>query len=702
LIVFVCEMISVCRFCFIFGFFGILMEGLKISISPEIVVKTPISTRTIEAGLLHLLEEAHYPQLARIIQFSSLNTKWTYAKALLDDKTEYYHQFILHVLHLFMEGFIVLEDVKSLLPSKVISSMITKLSSDKIAALPENPLTKISFPLSKLSETELITVLDRSKTELDPLIVWSRWPSQVSPEFLSLWEQDDLWKILLLRSFCEAPIAIKHKFIHSLRLGLKEIHLQEHSLLACLQMLLLNVSLFAFYLQIHQDLKENSSLKGQIEELEEASADLFEIIKKSPLKKQLKLRDWDLFVALDLNSARLVGSVHGSRLPTEDPFYYEPRIKSFHKIIQKLDQVPVLFSDWFGNLISIYVSVFSKMPWEVLSDFWTLLLKHNPSVEIISGLLSLFRGLIKEDFRLKLAQQLSPDLLYLYYRNSSSKSIPKVSMLIPFTVRKSDYLKYYRAGSHDDFGYEIDKFWNESTPPIIKLLKLFDLVQSKEMDLFETIDTTFVIDRRQQISFKRFLESVLSTFLEVKEWYILMNSGDGSEKLSIIPSLLFPPKFAPVLVKFIVRCMHLSCEAPFTIFESYLILAFRAWENIYDHVNDLKNLAKTQLDYLNISNRLPKLSMTYKIYFDRIKAIHAANIDQFQFLRMYFGLHKVIKVLWTSSNNPIHLTEEQLEELQEEILENMASTLHLFGNELFIYLGGRLFGEIELKQLLFT
>ena len=682
-------------------FINRVIYGLRIKLSEEVILRRPIRTSAIEAGLRNLLEEGEHFGLSQFLKLKRIDISKIYENAIEEEQVPY----LVHVFNFYNEGFMTKDDAKMILPAKLVSkySLMPELSDNEIVKLPENPLSSEFFVASNLNENSLITALQRGLTEKDPFMIWTTWPMETPLHYRTIWTQPEIWRILLIETFCDSEIEIKKNFLEILKTAINK--LQFPSQMATNELLMLNISLFSFHLEILR-MREHFrySRKEQVvkfvvalEELEKESLQIFSIIKTN-----LERRNLDFFKGLDSNSAEILHKSDENLL--KNSFYYENRIELFVSILKRLkEQVPNVFADWFCNLFCSFVDIVPIMSLELLLDGWKQFLYFNPSIEAICSLLSWFEGRIKEEYRFKLAQEIPGILLLPYYQKCLTKHIPDPVNLIPYEIRESEYLKKSRGGTSETFTYGLEEFWKPKQRPIIKLLKVFELINKNSLDLYETIDTFFILEPESDpIGLSKFLELILDLFLSIEEWYFLLKETE--EIKEIIPSPLFPPKFIPIFVQIIVRCRHLSCKSPFKISEKYLKMAFNTdFKGFYKP--RISKFVRSQLKYLTNScgNRLPKLTKYYQAYFIENFRIQEPENDE-NFFRDYYNLHQSIKTLWIHAESPQNwdLTPAQLEEVERSLNEVISMNMELFSFELHKQIGPVTFSGTEMSKFLFN
>lgn len=658
---------------------------LNLKINEEIILKTPIESEVIGAGLRNLLEEGDYLGLTQLLRLNRIDVPKIYLNAIGNDQIP----FLFLAFNFYNEGFMTQEDAKSIIPAKIVSdhSTMSSLLEIEVKKLPENPLANEYLFAYSLNENALIAALKRGLKEKDPLMTWTTWPLETPIGYSQVWSQTELWRILLIETFCNAQFDIKNELLKILRSALSQpISVDE--------LLMLNISLFSFHLEILR-LKEYFSKNSEechgkyltaLKSLENKSLSIFLAI-----KSQSTL---DLFDGFDVNSVE--------NLLKSSTDLFQNRIELFTSVIKRLEEAPNVFADWFCNLFFSFDDVLPIMSAKLLLDSWKLFLSFHPTVEAICNLLNWFGGRINEDYRFTLAQEIPDNLLPLYYRKCRIKNnVPMPLELIPYELRESEYLKKARGGSSVTFTYELESFWMPQQKPIIKILKLFDYINSVEVDLYESIDTYFNLGTTgKHIGLSKFLEMILNLFLDINEWYIILKKASDSV-LEIIPSPLFPPKFVTILVQIIVRCRHLSCKYPFKISEKYFKMAIYGFSAAAN-----QKFVQSQMKYLTNSNqnRLPRLTKYYKIYFSELKRIQGQSDYDENLFRDYYNLHGKLKTLWTAAESSYNwdMIPTQLEEVEIILMETVSTSIEHFGLELNRIVGPVTFSETEIYNFLFN
>lgn len=669
-------------------FLNHLVSCLKLKINEEIILRTPIKTESIEAGLRELLVEGEYFGLTQLFGLKRIDVPKIYLEAIGNDEIP----FLFSAFKMYSGGLMSQEDAKAIIPSKIISdhSSLADLNENEVNELPENLLASELIITYNLNEKALLAALKRGLKEKDLLMIWTAWPLETPIYYSLIWNQADIWRILLIKSFCDAQFDIKIKLIYILKLAVLDPSISVDELL------MLNISLFSFHLEILR-LKQESSKElydwdfKVVENLEKGSLSVFKSIKSHGNRMDLCLFD-----GIEVNSAEIF---HKSSKDLEgNPFYYESRIELFVSILKRIEKVPNLFADWFCNFFFSFSDILPIMSLKLLSDSWYLFLSKSPTIEAICNLLDWFTGRIYEHYRFKLAEGIPTDLIPLLYKMCRI-NIPKPLELIPYDLRESEYLKRLRGGSTVLFTYDLGSFWTpQQKQPIVKLLKVFELMYLGEMDLYESVDTFFIIGTTSRhIGLSRFLEIILNLFLDIKEWYFLIQKTD----MEIVPSPFLPPKLIPILVQIIVRCRHLSCKCPFKISEKYLRMA------MYDYSPfSIHKFVQNQIKYLINSNEniLPRLTKYYRIYFEELKRIEGQSVYDYSMLRDYYNLHGRLKSLWLAAESSYNwdMLPDQLGEVEERLKESILSSIQYFGSELIRRLGPFTFGETEVYYFLFN
>lgn len=703
------------------------VNGLVIKIDAETIMKRPLLTPALAAGFGHLLLEGDYSTVAKLLRFKSFNLKVAYYITIKTSK----YPFLLTIYDTFNNGFITNEDARVLLPSDLIASQsdMENLLAHELLKLPNHPFAGDQDYLPyHLNENTLIAALRRGIQERDPEMNWTAWLPVTPLRFDLVWYQPDLWRVFLLESFCDCHLAVKRKMLFALKHSIERIQFPSKASIDNLMMI--NVTLVAFYVELcrlHKAFNESNQVSGQYSEsllsLEEEFASVFKLIKDH---RGTKGRE-DLFKGLDASSTLIVYN-SGESL-RNNPFYYEERIELFARILERLKGIPDLFADWFINFISIFDDVISKMSFKLLSCTWELYLSFKPSIRSISTFLQWFQNRIPEEYRFKFAKMIPIDLLVLIYKKCPKKHIPMPKALIPYDIRESEYLKTNRIGTNEAYVYSLTSFWTPEQANLVKLLKVFQLMKIGTIDLFESIDTLFILERgAKETGIRKFIEIVLEMFLSVKEWSIELSSVqklsdniDGKEIPHvpiIIPSPLFPPSFAPFLSQLIVRCRHLNCTCPFRIAENYLMLSQNYIASL-DAPLRLTQFVQSLLNYLRRSDgsRLPKLTFMYQMYFsmittteleiDNISIISDDNEEELGklFFKHHLSLYKAINYLKQSAQSEINrvLTPGQWSEIEEKLSVILSKTLESFGSEMFSLLNGPfVFNQDEIHSFLYN
>lgn len=674
--------------------FLIHVSCLKLRINEEMILRTPIKSESIGAGLIYLLEEGDYTGLTELLRLKRINVPKIYLNSLGTDQFQY----LILALTTYIQGFMTQEDAKQIIPAKLVSynSSLQELKETDIEELPENPLANEFIYACNLNENSLFTALKRGIREKDPSMIWTSWPIETPMHYRQVWSQAELWKVLLIESFCDGQFDVKTEFISILKSAASDPEILADELL------MLNISLFSFHLEIlrikelfrssQDDYHARDLLDFRaLENLENESLNLFKVIKA-------KAAHGLIFDGFEAQSAEIM--VKSPLDLAKNPFYYESRIEVFVSVVQRLKHLPNLFGDWFCNLYFCFNDVIPMMSLNLLSDSWNLFLSFSPTVEAICSLLTWFDGRINEDYRFRLAQEIPASLIPLFYRKCVVKNIPNPLELIPYELRESEYLKRSREGSVITFTYGLDSFWIPQQTSIVKLLKVFEHIYLGEIDLYESVDTFFTLGTTSQlIGLSRFLEILLNTFLDIKEWYMIPKKSDPTE---IIPSPLLPPKLITILVQIIVRCRHLSCKLPFKISEKYLKMTLIGCSPL-----SKQKLVESQMKYLINSNdnRLPRLTKYYKMYFYELNRIQKQSVYDARFLRDYYNLHsEELKTLWTAADSSHNwdMTHGQLAEVETSLKESVSMGIHYFGSELNRKLGPVTFSSSEVYNFLFN
>ena len=660
------------------------------------IVKAPLQTAEIAAGLRHLLEAGEYDNLAKLLRFPRIDMPNIYLSSL--NHLQYHH--LCCVFDLFNNGLIREEDAKLILPAKLVSdcTKMIELPPYELLKLPVNPVSSKTFQLITLNQFSLIAALYRGLKERDRTMIWTLWPRITPAQYTEVWLQSEFWRIILIKSFCDAQFITKSKILSVLRLAITKITVPSRA--AMYELLMINVSLVAFYLdhlrakakQIYRESDHNNDI---LKDLDAEFHALFYLIESNLVTK----RSPDvLFKGLNLESTDLMYSE--PKILSSNPFFYEERIELLAQIIGILKLIPNVFADWFSNLFFAFSDIVAKLSLNILSGTWTLFLSFNPSYEGICSLISWLKGRIDEDFRVELAKLIPEPLLLPFYRECEQQFIPDPLNLIPFKIRQMEYLKRSRQGTEECYIYDLSEFWKPSQLPIVLILKVFQELESTEaisLDLFESIDTFFILERgRNPISMRKFIEMVLKLFLKVKEWYIPLKAD------RIIPSPLFPSQFAPFLAQFIVRCRHLMCKSPFKISEKYLILSINVSKNGFLTEN-FDNFVQSQMKYLMRSDgtQIPKLSSSYNLYFDNITRTkkHQFQSLYIDFFTTHYALYQTINNLWTCPF--VEMQPSQLEEIERKVHSALSNGLQSFGLKFHQLLGPSVFSEKELDTFLY-
>lgn len=679
----------------LFFYLSYSVNGLRLKINEETIFKRPISTASIQAGINFLLTEGDYSSLAQLLRIQSLDLQKMYVSWAKKRHIPYFAA----IYELFLEGSVPVEDAKILLPVPLIAdcSQMCFLVPEELFNLPANPLTNDLFMPDVLPEQTLIASLVRGLKERDPMMCWSDWPSIIPTNFEDIWTHLEIWRILLIEPFCDSQFNVKMKFLYALKTAVERIMFPSKKSIN--ELMMINISLVSFYLE-HCRAK-SKKLNGDfyfynIDELENEFILIFALINDNRITND----DLFLFKSLNLYSTTIVSNAKSDLLM--NPFYYEARIELFFHIIERLKGIHDVFADWFGNLYFIFSDVISKMSFPLLVKSWKLFLKFKPSVEAICRLLSWLHTRINEEYRFKLAKEIPEELLLLLYRKCDLAFIPNLFELVPFEIRKMEYLKNSRSGTKESYIYELYDFWKPCQIPIVLILKIFQEIESTELmsvDLFETMDTLFTLEKYSRpIEMRKFLQIILNLFLKVKEWFIPI------DETTIIPSPLFPSQFAPYLAQLIIRCRHLICVSPFKISEIYLSLAFSMNMENFTKQKVLK-FVKSQVKYLSNSNinRLPKLTYSYTVYYDQLTKIRCNQNSYQDFFNNHYSLYQIINHLRYIGNDPEvgDLSTGQLAEVEEKIYGNVSDGLSAFGSTFHNLLGGFSFSHNELYSFLY-
>lgn len=659
-----------------------------LKINEEVIIKRPLRTSTIASGLRFLLQEGQYSNLAKLLRFRKIDLQRIYISSFEPAQVPH----MICAYELFTSGMIAVEDAKLLLPTRLVSdcSEMYELCPYELLKLPSNPLSMGASISGELIEETLIAALYRGLKERDSMMIWTEWPLQISSRYSLVWKHSEFWRILLIESFSELQIEKRRKFLVTLKNRIDKIAIYSH--VSAIEMIMINVSLVAFYLdhcKMMNSFKSSphvySQLLESLDSLNDEFVSLFLLIKNNPIKHEI-------LTSLSLKSINLV--VNAPEHLHSNPFFYERRIEIFAEIIERLKEVPDIFADWFSNLFYAFSDVVPKMSLNLLTSAWKLFLSFKPS---IGGLYNLISR-IKEDYRDELVKMIPEDRLLLLYQNCDAKIIPSPLTLIPFEIREAEYLKKSRLGTVEGYLYDFRDFWQPNQQlPLILLLKIFQELQSNEsisLDLYETIDTFFILENYSKpIPLRKFIEIALNLFMKVKEWYIPLE-GESNE---IIPSPLFPPQFTPFLAQLLVRCRHLMCQSPFKISESYLILA----ANGAVPEEMLKKFVKSQVNYLlnSSGSRLPKLTNAYSLYYDIITRIHEQQAEYSDFFSNHYALFKTINYLWRSETD---LQQGPLDsDVEEKIFRSVKRSLELFGRELHKLMGRHVFADKDIYRFLY-
>ena len=701
--------------------FPACLRGLSIKINEKIVLERPIMTSSLAAGFGHLLLEGEYSSIAKLLRFNSFDFNAAYFSIIkTSDKP-----FMLNLYDIYNNGFLTNEDARTLLPSKLVlsQSVMEELSPNEILKLPVHPFAGEQYFLPyHLNENALIASLHRGIKERDPEMNWTDWSSTTPLIYDQVWHQPELWRSFLMEMFCDAQFPVKKKMLLTLKNSIERI--QFHSKASIINLLMINVTLAAFYFELCRMMKEfpdlissHNTYSESIEDLNEDFLLLFKLINDHHLA--FNEDHDDLFEGLDLNSSNIV--FNSSESLKMNPFYYEERIELFEIILERLKQIPDVFADWFINFLAAFYDVIPKMPPKLLFDTWNLFLSFKPTIKSISTLFLWFENRIIDDYLFQLAKMVPIDLLLLIYKKCPKKSIPSATFLINYNIRKAEYLKTNRFGSFEELVYDLSFFWTQQGPNLMKLLKVFHLIKTGQINLFESIDTFFILENRSKsIGIKKFIEIVMKMFLSIKEWYIETGSGDQNKLEDIpiiVPSPLFPPTFAPLIAKLIIRCRHLNCKAPFKISENYLLLSQQLIA--YQEPVKLTKFSQSQLKYLSQSDgsRLPKLTNMYQMYFDIITDFEDSSDsestnnddDEEEEINWFFNHHLVLyrainhlKFEGKTETN-WHLTPENISEIEVKLNGVVSKTLDRFGMEIYELINdSNFFNEDEIYLFLYN
>ena len=163
---------------------------MKLAINEEKILKTPITTDTIRAGLMNLLEEGDYTGLAELLRLKRLNLSKIYLKAIKEDRISY----IILAYDTYTEGFMSKEDAINIVPSRLIFDYTKKedINENEVESMPENPLSKEIILADDLNEKGLLAALRRGLREKDPLMIWTTWPLETPLSYRLIWSQAEL------------------------------------------------------------------------------------------------------------------------------------------------------------------------------------------------------------------------------------------------------------------------------------------------------------------------------------------------------------------------------------------------------------------------------------------------------------------------------------------------------------------------------
>lgn len=669
---------------------------LKITVNEELVLRRPISTLNISAILKYLLEEGDFSNLVHLLRLKTINVP----KIYIDSLTQEHNVFFYNAMIAYSDGTLPKEEAKMILPARLIKSLsdVSEFEESAVLALPENPLSDVELNAANLKESALIAAIQRGLDEKDQSIYWICWPLEIPYQYQNVWDMQDIWRVLLIQSFCDGRSRTKQNFLNVLKSAVDQISFPSSE--STTKLLMLNISLFIFYLelqrmsQVFNDTNISSSVFAtESEELIKFAHSIFDSIVLNPARK-----GQEIFAGFDVKSAQLLHNLPEMLL--NNRFHYESRIELFVQVVERLQTIPDIFADWFSNFYACFSDVVPKMSLTLLVQSWQVYLSFKPTIESICCMILWFHGRIKEEYRFKLAKEIPSELLSEFYRSCQLKFIPQPLELFPYTLRKTKYLRHSRSGTKEIYFYGMESIWTVIYKPISILVTLFEFMKLKQFDLFETVDTNFILNRDSggEVGIRQFIEMFLNLFLKIKEWYIPMSSND-SNGLVIVTSPLLPPSFIPFLVQLIVRCRHLSCKAPFKISERYLMLTFSKKDS--ESLTNVEDFVKTQLNYLMIGSHLPKLTQMYDVYFSHLKLIEeqtdSSPLD-------YFNLYELMKSLWKSAEYPkaCILTAIQIIDMENVLFKIISKTLELFNLELYNRVGRATFSNSELFKFFYN
>lgn len=356
---------------------------MKLKINEELILHRSIKTSAIESGLKDLLEEGEYNTLAQLLRLRGIEMAKIYRDCIDEEQIPY----LLNAYNFYVDGFMTEEDMKLIIPAKIVADHTTmpELSPNEILKLPNNPLSSEFFIASDLNEDALFMSLQRGLKEKDQSMIWTTWPLETPLSYQRIWtEEPELWRILLIETFCDGQVHIKENFLSILKMAINK--LQKPSKLAESELLMINISLFSFYLEILR-MKEHlrvSRIQGQftsaVKKLEEEALSLFAAIKSNPVK-----RNSQLFAGFEPTSAHILNQASQSLL--RNPFYYEARIEIFASVLKIIRDIPNVFADWFCNFYCSFTDVIPIMSLDLLLEAWRLFLSKFPTVEAVCSLL---------------------------------------------------------------------------------------------------------------------------------------------------------------------------------------------------------------------------------------------------------------------------------------------------------------------------
>ena len=586
---------------------------------------------------------------------------------------------------------------------------LSELTCADIKELPSNFLSLDQFLPSQLNPEALNCAILRGLTERDPLVIWSFRLLELPKNYNFIWKQAEIWKIYLIQKFSNGKIEAKRQILAGIKMFLNNLAITTATIN---DLIMINVSIFKFYLDLLELRKKHFETEqilnyqsfAELRELKDNLESLFDQIKFIKNRNNLNI-EMEIFDNLNLESAILVGN--RSNYLHQNPFYYNSRIEVFEKIVQNVSRgklVPFVFADWFCNLYFIFDDVISIMSFDLLMSSWKVFISNEASIEAICNALIFLEEKINEDDRLLLAKEIPMGLIPEFYKRCPIKNIPEPFSLIPYELRRAEYLKKKnRKGSVIINLYNIEFHWQPIVPHIIKIINIFEQISTNEMDLFETTDTFFNL-RNRLIGLSRFLENLLQVFLEIKEWYIPL---DKELIPTIIPSILFPPQLMPILVKLLVRCRQMSCNIPFKLCKNFMNLVIRADGNVLlNEPEDLEKLIDNHMRYVqNFNNHLPRLTRFYELYFAKIfkneNEINSNCQNLNLFSKTHFYLRKITILLWTLERDTESVNITELRRLINKVIR---TGIDLFNEELKKQelLGFKTFSENELYKFLFN